>query len=171
LFVTAMLDLRIPMIAAVNGPAVGFGASLAALCDIVLISESAFLSEPHVNIGLVMGDGIAVTWPFFMSLLQAKEYVLTGERISAHEAVQCGLANRVTTPANLIPEAVKLAHKLAQQPPEALQASKQLLNTYSKAMMQSVLEPLLAEQFARTQSPEHAAIVQRLIGEKKPDKT
>jgi enoyl-CoA hydratase len=169
-FIAAMLDLRLPVIAAVNGAAVGFGATLAALSDIVLISDSAFFAEPHVNIGLVVGDGVSVTWPFFMSLLKAKEFIFTGDRIAAADAVQCGLANRVTTAADLLPEALKLAHRLAEQPPEALQASKRLLNTYSKSMMQSVLEPLLAEQFTRTQSPEHAAIVQRLINSQKRNK-
>jgi enoyl-CoA hydratase len=167
-FVAAMLDLRLPVIAAVNGAAVGFGATLAALCDIVLVADDAFFAEPHVNIGLVVGDGIALTWPFFMSMLKAKEYILTGDRIPAAEAVACGLANRVVSKAELMPEALKLAHRLAQQPPEALQGSKHLLNTYSRAMMQSVLEPLLAQQFERTQSAEHAAIVQRLIKGQRP---
>jgi enoyl-CoA hydratase len=162
-FITAMLDLRVPAIAAVNGAAVGFGATLAALCDIVLIAEDAFFAEPHVNIGLVLGDGISVTWPLYMSLLKAKEYIFTGDRIPAADAVACGLANRVVSKPELMAEALKLAHRLAHQPREALQGSKQLLNTYSKAMMASVLEPLLAQQFERTQSAEHAAIVQRMI--------
>jgi enoyl-CoA hydratase len=162
-FIVAMLGLRLPVIAAVNGAAVGFGATLAALCDIVLIADTAFIAEPHVNVGLIMGDGISVTWPLYMSLLKAKEYVLTGDRIPASAAVACGLANHVVAHADLLPEAMKLAQRLAQQPPEALQASKQLLNAYSKAMIESVLTPLLAQQFERTQSREHAAIVQQLI--------
>lgn len=169
-FIVAMLDLRIPVVAAVNGPAVGFGATLAALCDIVLMAEDAFFAEPHVNIGLVLGDGIALTWPFYMSLLKAKEYILTGDRIPAADALACGLANRVTARADLMPEALKLAHRLAQQPPAALQASKRLLNAYSQAMIERVLEPLLAEQFERTQSAEHAAIVQKLIDGQKRNK-
>lgn len=162
-FIDAMLDLRIPIVAAVNGAAVGFGATLAALCDIVLVAEDAFFAEPHVNIGLVMGDGISVTWPFFTSLLKAKEYVLTGDRIPAADAVACGLANRTTPNAALRDDALKLAHRLAAQPPEALRASKQLLNAYSQSMVQSVLEPLLEHQFERTQSAEHKAIVKSMI--------
>lgn len=166
-FITAMLDLRVPVVAAVNGAAVGFGATLAALCDIVLIADGAFFAEPHINIGLVVGDGISVTWPLYMSMLKAKEYILTGDRIHAPEAVACGLANRVVTSAELMPEALKLAHRLAGQPREALRGSKQLLNLYSKAMVTSVLEPLLAQQFERTQSAEHAAIVQSMIAAQK----
>lgn len=166
-FITAMLDLRAPVVAAVNGAAVGFGATLAALCDIVLIADGAFFAEPHINVGLVLGDGISVTWPLYMSMLKAKEYILTGDRIPAPEAVACGLANRVVTSAELMPEALELAHRLAGQPREALRGSKQLLNLYSKAMVTSVLEPLLAQQFERTQSAEHAAIVQSMIAAQK----
>ena len=162
-FITAMVDLPIPVVAAVNGAAVGFGATLAALCDIVLIADTAFFAEPHVNVGLVIGDGISVTWPLFMSLLKAKEYVLTGDRIPAADAVACGLANRVVAADELMPEALKLAHRLAGQPREALAGSKAALNLYIKAMMGSVLEQVLDQQFARTQSAEHRAIVQGLV--------
>ncbi len=162
-FITAMLALRLPVVAAVNGAAVGFGATLAALCDIVLIGEDAFIAEPHVNIGLVLGDGISITWPLCMSLLKAKEYILTGDRISAAEAVACGLANRVVAQADLMGEALALAHRLAAQPREALQQSKAVLNGYVHAQMATTLETVLALQFDRTQSAEHAAIVQGMI--------
>lgn len=162
-FIGAMLDLRIPVVAAVNGAAVGFGATLAALSDIVLIADDAFIAEPHVNIGLVLGDGISITWPFYMSLLKAKEYIFTGDRISPTEAIACGLANRVVAKADLLVEAIALAHRLAKQPPDALRTTKHLLNAYSRSMVASVLEPLLAQQFERTQSKEHAEIVQGMI--------
>ena len=162
-FITAMMELKLPVIAAVNGAAVGFGATLAALCDIVLIAEDAFFAEPHVNIGLVIGDGISITWPLCMSLLKAKEYVLTGDRIPAVEAVACGLANRVVAKEALMTEALALAHRLAAQPREALQQSKAVLNGYVQAQMATTLETVLAMQFDRTQSAEHAAIVQGMI--------
>lgn len=162
-FITAMLELRLPVVAAVNGAAVGFGATLASLCDIVLIAETAFLAEPHVNIGLVLGDGISITWPLYASLLKAKEYILTGDRIPAVEAVACGLANRVVAPDALMDEALALAHRLAAQPREALEQSKAVLNGYVQAQMATTLETVLARQFERTQSAEHAAIVQGMI--------
>ncbi|WP_395649767.1 enoyl-CoA hydratase/isomerase family protein [Brevundimonas sp.] len=166
-FITAMQDLKAPIVAAINGPAVGFGGTLAALCDIVLIADGAFISEPHVNIGLVLGDGISITWPLYMGLLKAKEYILTGDRISATEAVACGLANRVVASDDLMPEALALAHRLAAQPREALQHSKAILNGYIKAHMATTLEEVLALQFERTQSAEHAAIVQGMIDRQK----
>ena len=117
----SFIDLPIPIIAAVNGPAVGWGATLATLCDIVLISENAFMAEPHINIGLVVGDGISVSWPLYTSLLRAKELIFTGDRISAQQAVEYGLANRVVAPDKLLEEARALAAKLLKQPESRVQ--------------------------------------------------
>src|SRR5215204_5891407 len=77
-----------------NGPAVGLGCSIAVSCDIVLMADTAYMADTHVNVGLVAGDGGVVTWPFMMSMLKAKEYLFTGDRITAETAVQLGLANR-----------------------------------------------------------------------------
>ena len=88
-----MLNLHLPVVAAVNGPAVGLGCTLATLCDIVFIDESTFLADPHVTVALVAGDGSAVTWPFMTSMLRVKQYLLTGDRIPAAVAVELGLAN------------------------------------------------------------------------------
>jgi enoyl-CoA hydratase len=93
----AMINFRLPVIAAVNGPAVGLGASLALCCDLVLMSERSYLCDPHVSIGLTAGDGGALLWPYMMSLIRAKEYIYTGARIPAAQAVDLGLANRVVS--------------------------------------------------------------------------
>ena len=90
-----MARCRIPVVAAVNGPAVGLGCSLVALSDIVYIAEDAYLADPHVQVGLVAADGGPLTWPLHISLLLAKEYALTGTRIKAQRAVELGLANHV----------------------------------------------------------------------------
>ena len=81
--VLGMARCRIPVVAAVNGPAVGLGCSLVALSDIVYIAEDAYLADPHVQVGLVAADGGPLTWPLHISLLLAKEYALTGTRIRA----------------------------------------------------------------------------------------
>ncbi len=105
--------MPIPIIAAVNGPAVGWGATMATLCDIVLMSEKSFMAEPHINIGLVVGDGISVAWPLYTSLLRAKELIFTGDRITPQQAVEFGLANRVVPPEKLMDEARALADEAA----------------------------------------------------------
>jgi enoyl-CoA hydratase len=162
-FITAMIDLPIPAIAAVNGAAVGFGATLAALCDIVLMAEEAYFAEPHVNVGLILGDGISVTWPFYVSLLKAKEFILTSDRIPAADAVQCGLANRTCRGEDLMSEALGLAHRIAAQPASAVRGSKQVLNLYLKAVLDSVLEPMLSRQFEQTSGPDHGRIIQGMV--------
>lgn len=134
----AMAEFPKPVVAAINGPAVGLGCSVAVSCDLVLIAESAFLADTHVNIGLVCGDGGAVAWPLMMSLLKAKEYLLLGERIPSHEAVALGLANRVVPDAELMTEAVALAHRLAAQPAQAIQETKRALNLHMQAAISLV---------------------------------
>src|SRR5688572_31762779 len=88
-----MLGVAVPVVAAVNGPAVGLGCTIATLCDIVFMADTAFLADTHVSVALVAGDGGAVTWPALTSLLRAKQYLLTGDRLPAAEAVELGLAN------------------------------------------------------------------------------
>ena len=88
--VLGMARCRIPVVAAVNGPAVGLGCSLVALSDIVYIAEDAYLADPHVQVGLVAADGGPLTWPLHISLLLAKEYALTGARISAAASGRTG---------------------------------------------------------------------------------
>ena len=125
-----MASFHKPLIAAVNGPAVGLGCSVAVSCDIVLMAERAFIADTHVSIGLVAGDGGAVAWPLMMSLLKAKEYLFTGDRIPAEVAVSLGLANRVVPDDQLLPEAMALAHRLAAQPEQAIQETKRALNLH-----------------------------------------
>ena len=83
-----MLRCRVPVVAAVNGPAVGLGCSVVALSDVVYMAESAYLADPHVTVGLVAADGGPLTWPLHTSLLLAKEYAFTGDRISVARAAR-----------------------------------------------------------------------------------
>jgi enoyl-CoA hydratase len=165
--IQGFVDVPIPIIAAVNGPAVGWGATLATMCDIVLISEKAFIAEPHINIGLVVGDGITVSWPLYTSLLRAKELIFTGDRITPHQAVEFGLANRVVAPEQLMEEARALADKLLKQPKEALRETKKLMNRYLQANVAQHLDAQLGRQLAATLSEEHLTIAQAFIDNQK----
>lgn len=157
------IDLPIPVIAAVNGPAVGWGATMATLCDIVLMSEKSFMAEPHINIGLVVGDGISVSWPLYTSLLRAKELIFTGDRITPQQAVEFGLANRVVAPENLMSEARTLAEKLMRQPREALRETKKLMNRYLHVSAAHHLDATLGRQLAATLSEEHHRIAKEFL--------
>lgn len=125
-----LMRCHLPVVAAVNGPAVGLGCSLALMSDLVLIADTAFMADTHVSAGLVAADGGAILWPLLMSFLKAKEYLLLGDRISAEEAVRLGLANRVVPRDDVLPEAMTLAHRLADLPPQAVQETKRAINLH-----------------------------------------
>ena len=146
--VEGMTSLHIPIIAAVNGPAVGLGCSLASMCDLVVIEEHAYFADPHVSLGLVAADGGALTWPLLTSLLRAKEYILLGDRLPAEEAVRLGLANRVVAKGESLATAVELAERLAALPPQAVRETKALLNTALRSVVASQLPPAIASETA-----------------------
>lgn len=163
---TAMIECTLPIVAAVNGPAVGLGCNLAVLSDIVLIAEDTYMADPHVSVGLTAADGGAPTWPMLMGLLRAKEYLLTGDRIPADQAVALGLANRVVPRDELLDEALRLARRLAAQPAHALRTTKRALNMHLARAVSGVLEYALAEEYTSFDTPEHKAIVQKFLSRK-----
>jgi enoyl-CoA hydratase len=107
--ITGMVRCPVPVIAAVNGPAVGLGCSLALLSDMVLMAKGAYLADPHVQVGLVAGDGGAMVLPLIVGLARAKELLFLGERVSGEEAIRLGLANRVVPGDKLLDQAMDLA--------------------------------------------------------------
>lgn len=135
--VIGMIRCRIPVIAAVNGPAVGLGCSLAAMSDVVYMSDKAHFADPHVQIGLVAADGGPLVWPMQISFLQAKEFALTGARISAQRAVELGLANHVVD--DPVAEAIACARKILELPQQAVESTKRLMNMQ---LERSVLQSL-----------------------------
>lgn len=156
---TAMLRFPLPVVAAVNGPAVGLGCSLALGCDLVLIADDAYLADPHVSVGLVAGDGGVTLWPLLTSLLRAKEYLFTGDRIPASTAVELGLANRVVPSADLPDEALALARRLAAQPADALRATKAALAVVAEQVSRGGMEAALMAERATMTSDDHVRII------------
>ena len=147
----AQAEFPKPVVAAVNGAAVGLGCNVALCCDIVFMADTAFLADTHVSIGLVCGDGGAVFWPLLMGLLKCKEYLLTGVRIPAAKALELGLANRVVPRDELMDQAKAFAMKLAAQPHQAIQETKRALNLHLQEMILRVAPFALsaeAESFA-----------------------
>jgi len=126
----AQAEFPKPVIAAINGAAVGLGCNVALMSDIVYMAESAFIADTHVSIGLVCGDGGAVFWPLLMGLLRCKEYLLTGDRIPAAKAVELGLANAAVPDAELMDKARAMAERLAAMPRQAIQETKRALNLH-----------------------------------------
>jgi enoyl-CoA hydratase len=160
--VRGMTSIEVPIIAAVNGPAVGLGCSLAGLSDIVLIEEQAYFSDPHVALGLVAGDGGAMTWPLLTSLLRAKEYILLGDRVSAEEAVALGVANRVVPTGTALEEALRLAERFAQLPPQSVRETKRLLNSAIHAAVTNLLPSAIATETQSFDEPAFQANLARM---------
>jgi enoyl-CoA hydratase/carnithine racemase len=155
-----MLALEIPIVGAVNGPAVGLGCSLLSLCDLVLIAEDAHLADPHAALGLVAADGGAIAWPFLTGLLRAKEHLILGTRISAREAVEAGLATRISQ--EPLPEAIELAHHIAKLTPQAVTEMKRLLNAGLRAAVATLLDDAMAAEWRSFDTPELQANLTRL---------
>jgi enoyl-CoA hydratase/carnithine racemase len=141
-----MLRCRVPVIAAVNGPAVGLGCSIIALSDVVYMAESAYLSDPHVPVGLVAADGGPLTWPLHTSLLLAKEYAFTGDRISAARAKEIGLANHVCPDGEVLSAALAAARKIASLPKQAVEATKRVLNLHVEHAVLATIDFAMAAE-------------------------
>jgi enoyl-CoA hydratase len=154
-----MVAFSLPIVAAVNGAAIGLGANLAVLSDLVLMGESSYLQDPHVEVGLTAADGGAPIWPLYMSILRVKEYLFTGARIPAAPAVELGLATRVVADDKLLGEALDLAALLATRPPQALQTTKRAVNMHLMKAMDGIVDYALAAEFQSFDTPEHQAVV------------
>src|SRR5262245_59722004 len=141
-----MIRCRVPVVAAVNGPAVGLGCSVIALSDLVYMAESAYLSDPHVMVGLVAADGGPLTWPLHTSLLLAKEYAFTGDRMRAARAREIGLANHVCPDSEVLSAALAAAHRIASLPRQAVEATKRVLNLHVERAVLATIDFALAAE-------------------------
>jgi enoyl-CoA hydratase/carnithine racemase len=158
--VLGMARCRIPVVAAVNGPAVGLGCSLAALSDVVYMAETAYLADPHVQVGLVAADGGPLTWPLHTSHLVAKEYALTGARIPAARAVDLGLANHVV--ADPLTEAVACAKRVSELPRQAVESTKRLLNLHLERAVLATLDFAMTAEEQSFRTDDFGAAIARL---------
>jgi enoyl-CoA hydratase/carnithine racemase len=158
-----MIRCRVPVVAAVNGPAVGLGCSVVALSDVVYMAESAYLSDPHVMVGLVAADGGPLTWPLHTSLLLAKEYAFTGDRIGAARAAQIGLANHVCPDAEVFPAALAAAHRISKLPRQTVEATKRVLNLHVERSVLATIDFAMAAETESFETADLQANVARFL--------
>lgn len=161
------LDAQVPVICALNGHALGLGASIALLSDVIVASREARIGDPHVRVGLVAGDGGTVIWPLAVGPALAKEALLTGEPLTATRAAELGLINHVVAPDDVMPTALDLAHRIAANPPLAVQLTKVAVNRQVKAAMAASFDEAVALESQTFLSADHAEAVAAFL-ERRP---
>jgi enoyl-CoA hydratase/carnithine racemase len=159
----ALYNLDVPVIAAVNGPAVGAGLDLACMCDIRIASEKATFAESFVRVGIVPGDGGAWLLPRAVGRAKAAEMAFTGEAIDAQEALACGLVSRVVAPEALMEAALTVARKIAANPGGVLRMTKRLLREGEHASLDSLLEISASYQAIAHMEPDHHEAVRAFV--------
>ena len=158
-----IIDVPQPIIAMVNGHAMGLGATLALFCDLVYVAEGARIGDPHVGVGLVAGDGGAVIWPLLIGIAKAKEYLLTGAPLGAKEAEQIGLINKAVPLEELEPTVMAMAQRLAAGAPKAVQWTKMSINRHLRQAVTLVLDTSLALEGLSLGTQDHAAAVRAFL--------
>ncbi|GEE02341.1 enoyl-CoA hydratase [Gordonia spumicola] len=163
----AMYALEVPVIAAVNGPAVGAGCDLAMMCDLRIASTTAFFAESFVKLGIIPGDGGAWFLPRVVGPARAAEMALTGDRVDAFTALEWGMVSQVVEPDQLLAAANALAARVAVNPPVAVRMTKKLLRESSMQTLDQLLELSAAMQGLAHQTDDHREAVAAMI-EKRP---
>ena len=157
-----------PVIAAVNGYAVGAGFSLALLCDLIIAADTAKFGMAFVKVGLVPDCGALYFLPRLVGLQKAKELVFTGENIDAAEAYRIGIVNRVVPAAELLPAALQLGQQLAEGPAVALAQAKEILNASSSLSLEQVMELEIYAQSLCLQTEDHKEGVIAFLERRRP---
>jgi enoyl-CoA hydratase/carnithine racemase len=164
----ALYELDIPVIAAVNGPAIGAGLDLACMCDIRLASTTAQFAESFVRLGIVPGDGGAWLLPRIIGLPRASIMTFTGESIDAAKALEWGLVEQVCTHETLQAEARALAGRIAANPGHSLRLGKRLLREGQHMRLDSLLELSAAYQALAHHTEDHQEAVAAFVGKRTP---
>lgn len=165
----ALLGLDVPLIAAVNGAAIGAGLDIACMCDVRVASNTAVFAESFIKVGLIPGDGGAWLLPRVVGFSRASEMALTGDRLNAGEALACGLVSRVVEPDQLMVEAGRIAARIAANPPVVLRLTKRLLREAQKSSLEASLELAAGYQATAHQTAEHEEAVRAFVEKRKPN--
>lgn len=164
----ALTQLDVPVICAVNGPAIGAGLDLTCMCDIRIASETATFAESFVRVGIVPGDGGAWLLPRAVGRAKAAEMAFTGEAIDAQEALACGLVSRVVPADQLLATARALADKIAANPGAVMRMTKRLLREGEHSTLESLLELSAGYQALAHKTADHREAVMAFVEKRKP---
>ena len=163
-----LLDVEVPIVCGLNGAAAGLAASIALLCDVVVMSERAVIVDPHVKVGLVAGDGGAAVWPLLLGPLAAKRHLLLGEPLTAAEALRLGVAAEVCAPEEVGERARAWARRLAAGAPLAVQGTKQAINAQLKQALVTSFDVSTALEQMTILSADHVEAVDAFAAGREP---
>jgi enoyl-CoA hydratase len=163
-----LLDCEKPIVCAINGHAIGLGATLALLCDITVASETAKIADPHVKIGLVAGDGGAAIWPLLVGPNRAKEYLMRGMALTGAEAERVGLVNYAVPADQVYAKAHEIARELADGATWAIRWTKLSVNKWLKDQVNLILDTSMALEIATFGTEDHKEAVKAFIEKRKP---
>lgn len=166
--VYALLAIEQPVIASTQGPVVGLGATIALMSDFVVSAENAVFSDPHVQIGVVAGDGGAAIWPLLCGLGRAKRYLMLGDQITAGEAERLGLVDWVVPIDQLDQTTADLAFRLRSGPQQAIRGTKKALNKHLERAVTETLDLSLAVERACFDSADHHEAVNAFLEKRRP---
>lgn len=164
----ALTQLDVPVICAINGPAIGAGLDLTCMCDIRIASETATFAESFVRVGIVPGDGGAWLLPRAVGRAKAAEMAFTGEAIDAQQALACGLVSRVVPADQLLATARALADKIAANPGAVMRMTKRLLREGEHSTLESLLELSAGYQALAHKTADHREAVMAFVEKRKP---
>lgn len=164
----AFAKLEVPVIAAVNGAAIGAGCDLACMCDLRIAAESARFAESFVKLGLIAGDGGSWLLPRVIGWSKAAEMALTGDMIDAREALACNLVSQVVPDAELMEASRALARRIAANPPHAVRMTKRLLWESRRLDLASLLEMASAMQAVAHSTQDHREAVDAFFTKRTP---
>jgi enoyl-CoA hydratase len=162
-----LLDVEVPIIAAVNGAAVGLGATLALMCDVIFAQSTARFADTHVTAGVVAGDGGAVIWPLLIGPVRAKHYLMTGAFISAEQAASMGMINEVVSDGDVRDVAIQYAEMLAAGPRDAINWTKYSVNKIIKEFAHLLLDTSIALETITFATPERREAVDAFAEKRK----
>ena len=164
-----VIDLDRPVIAKINGHAIGLGATLALVCDIVVAMDTALIADPHVKVGLVAGDGGSVIWPALIGYAKAKRYLLTGEAITGKEAERIGLISEAVPAEELDARVDAIANDLAMGASIAVRLTKKAINMDLRQRMDRLIEAHLGFETMSYLSNDHREGVSAFVEKRAPN--
>ncbi|MFC0306079.1 enoyl-CoA hydratase/isomerase family protein [Rhizorhabdus histidinilytica] len=159
----AMLNNAKPIVCQLNGAAVGWGATFALFSDIIIASETATISDPHVHLGLSTGDGAAIIFPQLIGYPRARQMLMTGQPINGRQASEFGLVGEAVPPAELAARVTEIARTIAAMPAQAIRNTKASINIPLKNLVQQMMDTCIALEVVTQKSDDHKAALKDFV--------